>query len=76
MKATIINKKRLDECLKKISNVFVEEEMSPFEVKILLDVISNNVDKLDDIYTKAQLRNAILGSQEPVKEEPPILGVS
>ena len=60
----VINRKRLDEVLNKISGVFVEEKLSPFEIKICIDVIYNNLEKLDDIFTKAQLNKAISGVDE------------
>lgn len=71
-KKPIVDRKRLDDCLQKISDVFVKEKMSPFEVKIALDVIYNNIEKLDDMYTKAQLTQAL----SKRLEEPPTPGVS
>ena len=63
-KPPIVDRERLDEILKKISEVFVKENMSPFEVKIALDVIYNNIEKMDDIFTKAQITKALIKNTE------------
>jgi len=68
----IIDPKRLGEVLKKISDLFVEERLSPLEVKLLIDNIYNNLENLENIYTRASLVDAL---NKSVPEEP-IPGVS
>jgi hypothetical protein len=72
-KPTIVNKARLEEVLQNISNVFVEEKLSPFEIKIALEMILNNIENLDDIYTKARLKQVLSAG---LTEERTAMGVS
>jgi len=52
--------------------LFVEEQLSPLEVKLLIDNIYNNLENLENIYTRASLEKALSKTEEPE----PIMGVS
>ena len=69
---SIIDAKRLSVVLQKISDLFVEEQLSPLEVKLLIDNIYNNLENLENIYTRASLEKALSKTEEPE----PIMGVS
>ena len=62
---SIIDAKRLSAVLSKISDLFVEEHLSPLEVKLLIDNIYNNLENLENIYTRKSLENALSKKEEP-----------
>ncbi len=71
-KLPIINYERFEEVRKKIGDIFIKEKLSPLEVKLIIDVIYNNLENLEDIYTKAQL----IENLSKNVTQPPIPGVS
>ncbi len=59
----IINRKRLEEVSQKISDVFVEEKITPLEIKLIIDTIYNNLESIEDICVKSNYVNAVTPSR-------------
>ena len=72
-KKPIINTKRLDEVSQKIGDLFIKENLTPLEVKVLLDGIQSNVENLSDIFSKANIMKTLTPKN---KESEKAMGVS
>lgn len=54
----LVNTEKLTVVLEKLNQVFLDEALSPFEIKVAIDVIYANINRLDDIYSRERIEKA------------------
>ncbi len=55
----IVDATRLNEVSQKVSDLFIEEKLSPLEIKLIIDTIYNNLESIEDICVKSNYVKAI-----------------